>query len=477
MKPVDGSSAGKLRHSLSIDIQVLRGISVVMVVLYHAFPQQVPYGYLGVDVFFVISGYVITGMLSQQSGGGRALVDFYTRRAWRLLPSAYIVFLASVVCAGFILASSEFLSLWEQLLGALSFTANMVLWKQAGYFDVSASLKTLLHTWSLSVEEQFYLFWPVIFLTGLRNWRFPLVVIATVGSFFLYLLTFKDHANAAFYFLPTRGWQLGLGGMVFFLAKSALVICVLNLIRFQKLVWSLLFTGLVILLSPWSIVPVSYLVIAITFYAALLVLLSGSSQPSLYLGHRPLAYVGDISYVLYLVHWPVFSLAHNVFVRGLGATATFGLILVSLFAAVALHHTVETPARHIKWGARKTLLTFTGGALFIVAVASIFLSQKDVETYAAIRAENFGLSEQCDFYEDFSAISPCVRESSGLRVLVWGNSFAMHLVPGITATTDWTVVQATKGVCSPFAKVAPIYLAGGISQRSWSERCLNFNAL
>ncbi|HMM72612.1 MAG TPA: acyltransferase [Rhodocyclaceae bacterium] len=148
--------------NLRQDIQALRGLAVLLVVLHHAEFGLVDGGYLGVDVFFVVSGFLITGLITSRIESGRfSFSDFYFRRAKRLLPAAYVTFVACAALAPWLLGANELRDFWQQLIGSTTFTANFVLWQQAGYFQGAAALKPLLHVWSLAIEEQYYLILPL----------------------------------------------------------------------------------------------------------------------------------------------------------------------------------------------------------------------------------------------------------------------------------------------------------------------------
>jgi len=166
-----------------IDIQALRGIAVLLVVLYHARLLPLANGHFGVDIFFVISGFLISSQLYRQIEAEQfSFKQFYLRRAWRLLPAAFTVIAISLAVAPWALTHAEMTDLVHQAWGAVSFTANFVLWSQSGYFESSAELKPLLHTWSLSIEEQYYLLMPalLVFMPP-KHWLKAIVLITLLS--------------------------------------------------------------------------------------------------------------------------------------------------------------------------------------------------------------------------------------------------------------------------------------------------------
>ena len=153
-------SAGEFRRRA--DIQALRGVAVTAVILFHSGLGIAPSGYLGVDMFFVVSGFLISGIIMRQIGNGRfSFQDFYIRRVRRLLPAAYVVLAITLLMAILLSTASAFSHYWQQFLGTLTFSTNIVLWQQINYFNNGAAFEPLLHMWSLAVEEQYYLILPV----------------------------------------------------------------------------------------------------------------------------------------------------------------------------------------------------------------------------------------------------------------------------------------------------------------------------
>jgi hypothetical protein len=196
------------------DIDGLRAVAVLAVIGFHAFPGWVPGGFVGVDVFFVISGYLISGLIIDETSQGRfSIITFYARRARRIFP-ALIAVLAAVLLFGWALFLPDELSeLGRQIFAGALFSSNVLLWMQTGYFDTAASLKPLLHLWSLGIEEQFYILWPLVLLALPANGRMRLWLIGALllASFVANLFLVHAYPSATFYLPATRAWELLIG--------------------------------------------------------------------------------------------------------------------------------------------------------------------------------------------------------------------------------------------------------------------------
>lgn len=384
------------------DIQALRGIAVLMVVIYHADLGLLRAGYLGVDIFFVISGYLITGIICRDLDAGRfSFLEFYRRRARRLLPAALTTFAFTTVAACLLLTEMELRSYAEQALGAVTFTANFVLAAQSNYFDTSASLKPLLHTWSLSVEEQFYFLAPFMLWLTPARFRVALICSVLAASFAAWLLVARISPTWAFYMLPTRAWEISIGSLLAVLPLRIPQPALLN---------------------------------------------SGPAA-------RALAYVGGISYSLYLVHWPVFAFTRHIYLGELPLVPALICVALSFALAIALHRWIEKPIHRGEMHLRRPLTV--GAASMALAAATPFAyaaaTRSNID-WSKIRQPNVGLSAYCN---TLPLDKSCTTRPDP-EIAVWGDSFAMHLVDGLVAQDKGHgVVQLTQSACPPVLSLTP----------------------
>ncbi|MEZ5730359.1 MAG: acyltransferase family protein [Burkholderiaceae bacterium] len=453
-------------RSWRTDIQALRGLAIALVVWYHAELGSPVAGYLGVDVFFVVSGFLVTRIvIDARALGTFGFGAFWFRRAMRLLPAAYVCFAASAIAATRLLESEELRDFGAQLLGATGFGSNIVLWRQTGYFAGEAALKPLLHTWSLAIEEQFYLLLPLVLAWVPRQRVAPALALLSVVSLAACVAAVRWQPVAAFYLLPTRAWELGLGA----LAASTPVLRG----RATRLISGLYWPSIALLVSlPFapSGLPHPGFDALIVCIATLVVLLD--SRPRRDAGPmRGLARIGNASYSLYLVHWPVFAFATNAWVVPVPSSRRLVLVGLSLLLAAGVYRWVETPFRRLGTPVRaRAVVALVGSAVVIVALGAVpaLLAPARESTHGPV----LGLASACDQNGRFEPALECRRGAKPARLL-WGDSFAMMLAPAFAADPVRGLVQATMSECGPLLDIAPVF--GQRAPAAWAARCMAFN--
>ncbi|MEO8570069.1 MAG: acyltransferase family protein [Chloroflexota bacterium] len=339
------------------DIEGMRGLAVVVVVLYHAglyglLTAAVPGGFVGVDVFFVISGFLITGLLlrEKERTGTITLLKFYARRGRRLLPAALIVLLVTFFAAMNLVAPLDRPNVGLDGAAAALSIGNVRFAMAAGdYFSTLSAPSPFLHFWSLAVEEQFYLVWPALILLVARGLharrKVMIALVAIVAISFAANLFITDAAASwAFYSLPTRAWQLGLGAL---LAVGALQVARAPSLFISGLGWLGLGAVAVSALTFDSTVAYPGMAAVLPSLGALALLASGTARrgPGRLLSIAPLRFLGKISYSLYLVHWPILVLAPFVLGRAPDPITVAGLVGLSVAFAYVCWAAIETPFR------------------------------------------------------------------------------------------------------------------------------------
>lgn len=452
------------------DIDGLRALAVIPVLLFHFGVPGVPGGYVGVDVFFVISGFVITRALWADLDAGRfSLSGFYERRARRLLPALCATLAGTSIVAWAILLPPALIH-YSQSLAAAAFSAtNVFLWVGSSYFAPYARDIPLLHLWSLAVEEQFYLLFPILLAAGhrwSRRFRAPLLLAIAAGSFALGLALLPIAPTATFFLLPTRLWEMLAGALL-----------ALHRVPAGRDGWrrAVAFAGLALIAAPIltydGLTPFPGLAALPPVLGAMALILAGTAPDGAppatpvtrLLASAPLVFVGRLSYPLYLVHWPIIVLTREATMREHGGLMIAGLIALCVAAAWAIERWVERPLRHAR-ADRRAVLRLAAGALLLTALVGIAgVATRGAPGRFALPARQALLTDarwgkdRCFFEagEDPRRWreSACVRvRAAGPKLLLWGDSFAAHFVPGIEARArDFgaTIVQYTAAACTP----------------------------
>jgi peptidoglycan/LPS O-acetylase OafA/YrhL len=463
------------------DIDGLRAIAVLFVVASHLHIPHLTGGYIGVDIFFVISGYLISSnILPQVRSGSFSLADFYVRRIRRIFPALIVMLAVTVPLAWRFLFPTEMVEFARSLLAAVFACSNTLLWSWGGYFSSENELKPLLHTWSLGVEEQFYLFFPLclLALTRIRRhaWIRPFIWSLAIASFAAACFLVSRNPHAAFFNVSLRAWELMIGAI---LSQRYLPSPRRRISRELAAILGLVCIVLPALLYTANTTFPGLAALPPCIGAALLIAAGeqGASLPGRLLSLRPFVFFGLISYSLYLWHWPVqvfYNLRHlqtcapGACAAPMGHTAQAFIFLVSVALATLSWRYVETPVRRrTAVFTPRRLVVASSFAAATVAACAIFLlathgapvrytpdevlaaSQLGVDTYVPWRWGSCSLGLEhtsVDMYDQ----AHCLPFTPGKRhYLLLGDSHAAHLWPGFsTVFHDLQIGQATVAGCN-----------------------------
>jgi peptidoglycan/LPS O-acetylase OafA/YrhL len=444
------------------DIDGLRGIAVASVLCFHAFPDAVSGGFVGVDVFFVISGYLITGILWRGLEDGTfRFGTFYARRVRRIFPALSVVLVASLAIGWFTLLPPEYARLGKHTLGGAFFASNFVLWGESGYFDKATELKPLLHLWSLAIEEQFYLVWPLVLVAASRL-RVSLVTlgIAAVSlSFYANVVGVKSDLDGAFYSPATRAWELALGAL---LVRVTPLVVTPVLRELSAAAGALALASSFFVLS--RLTPFPGWAATLPTLATCLLLLAGPEAwvNKRVLSSRALVSVGLVSYPLYLWHWPLLSFARILSLDTPPAATRIAMLALAAALATATYALFERPIRRGRGGRRAVL----GLAAAIAVLGLVGLVVADRGGFASRIAPPLRqyVSRACDMDADVNHAcwlsgkqqthyppSCADGDKRGPAVFLWGDSFAARFAPGLRRVLGESarMGQFTKSSCPP----------------------------
>lgn len=444
------------------EIDGLRAVAVLLVVGYHAFPEFVPGGFVGVDIFFVISGYLISRILLIGINTGMfSISHFYERRVRRLLPTLLLVLIAVILCGWIWLLPVDFLQLGKQVAAATIFIPNFAFWSEINYFNASAISKPLLHLWSLGVEEQFYLVWPFILSTICRknlSVQNSILCLFTI-SFTWNIIDSSWHPSAAYFLPASRAWKLMTGAFLADLERS----------RCRRPAQALPVVGLLMiavalaLIKSDSIFP-GWWALLPTIGTAFIIAGGRDSIVGRILRTRPLPWIGLISYAFYLWHWPILSFvtsidagvyAQDVLVRFVLVGLAFVLAIVSYYLVERLFRTGRSWWQ-IVW--LLALAAAVGGTGMLVWLKDGLPSrlpiplQKLLTPYSFSREARRGVcwrtnDDPADYPAECHLSS---RWTQGNSVLIWGDSYAARLYPGLRVALGMqaNIAQLTRSSCA-----------------------------
>jgi peptidoglycan/LPS O-acetylase OafA/YrhL len=468
---VDSETKSYFNVKYRPDIDGLRAVAVLLVVWFHAFPQLVKGGFIGVDIFFVISGFLISSIIfTNLEHGSFSLVEFYDRRIRRIFPALLLILTSCAVAGWYLLSEGEYAALGKDISGGAGFVSNLVLWGESGYFDRASDSKPLLHLWSLGIEEQFYLFWPLtLWLAWKRKWNAAHVTGAVAALSFVANIAFiGSYPTATFYAPATRVWELLMGaGLAQFSQHAVERTSTRGWIRHLLGAAGFLTVAVAAALLDsgkpfpgwWAVLPAT---------GAILIIYAGPQSwlNKWLLSNRVMVGIGLISYPLYLWHWPLLSFLRMTEV--LKDPTQIGICAVAgAFALSGLtYRFVEKPLRH-NYQERSAgpvkprrmlsglsigllagiILLFSSGLLIFFAGGKIFRQEAQISALPPL--PDPGAFQELKIFEHWmrpdtscqdnlhwSALLPeevCVANSSKPKVLFLGDSHAMALYSAIFA--------------------------------------------
>jgi peptidoglycan/LPS O-acetylase OafA/YrhL len=444
------------------DIDGLRAIAVMLVVGFHAFPEAMPGGFIGVDIFFVISGFLITGIIARELDRQHfGLLAFYARRTRRIFPALIVMLSATLVLGWLWMLPEAYAQLSSDVFASAAFVSNIALWLQSGYFDVESGKKPLLHLWSLGIEEQFYLFWPLILMLAMR-WRLSLLAGASVlgvASFVLNVALIGPDPIATFYLPFTRAWELLAGaGLACGWSQIRHTPAASNLRAAAGILLIAIAAGVLDSKSAfpgwWALLPVAG--------AALMLSAPMAWGCQRLLASTAMVRIGLISYPLYLWHWPL--LVFSGIVKFAPLTLLERALIVGLSFALAwlTYQLIEIPFRFGRPTRLRIATLCSGMALVTVAGGIIvrgdgfdFRLPPEIRDMAAVRTESFRWRfRECllDLGQETSFADDCVDRNRRPLIMLWGDSTAGALLLGLRKaqeTHEFGIAQFTSNSCIP----------------------------
>lgn len=452
------------------DIDGLRAIAVLAVLGFHAFPEWVKGGFIGVDIFFVISGYLIsTIIIKGLQRDSFSFFEFYSHRIRRIFPALLLVLIACYALGWFTLLAEEYAQLGKHIAAGAGFVSNLVLWKESGYFDASSDVKPLLHLWSLGIEEQFYVVWPLIMWMAWKrrvNFLF-VIVIVTISSFFVNIVTINENPIAAFYSPLSRFWELLIGAILACISVGGnhKILRALNgsYVNILALIGVTLITIPIIFLDKKSLFP-GWWALFPTIGAALIIASNGAWINKNILSHKLMVWIGLISYPLYLWHWPVLTYlkidiaeSPTVYARGIA-------LMVSLGLAWATYWFVERQFRKNSRLRLKTIMVLFLMIVFGYVGYNLYIREGNGFRLLKLMPEITGLRPnhtlewrrgvcfiETEGVEHF-ADDICVEKGKRPMLFLWGDSYAASLYPGFKkaqAEGGFAMSQFTYAACKP----------------------------
>jgi peptidoglycan/LPS O-acetylase OafA/YrhL len=470
-------------------IDGLRAVAVLSVFIFHIENSLLPGGFIGVDIFFVISGYLITSILKRSlQNETYSIKEFYKKRIKRVLPVYYLVAITSFIFAWFIHLPKDFVSFSDSLIASTLFVSNFYFWLTSNYFSGAIELKPLVHTWSLSVEEQFYIFWPLLLAFFFKaNKKILIVLCVSIFAISLsasYVFS-NTHPSFAYYSIVTRAFELMLGAIaaLFYIEKTAMQSRMLSYIGFILITYALIVT------SKYDSFP--GVIALIPCIGTVFIIVSGSVKtiPIRLLESKLLVYIGLISYSLYMWHWPLLSFARYYYTE---LTSYQIILIVGVIFLISYLSRTYIEQRVIKspLNFKKSICYFflVPSVLIIVAATSIKLDMGKENRFTQeenrLISQTYSSAHDCskerfnlDFEDKCYIKSQLSTEKGNKSILLWGDSHVEHFQVFFQLLADKESVdiyQMSFPGCPPISGVYRINRSYSNSCYEHNKRVLNF---
>jgi peptidoglycan/LPS O-acetylase OafA/YrhL len=451
------------------DIDGLRAVAVLSVLIFHMFPTALPSGFIGVDIFFVISGYLISKIILKELDEGKfSFKYFWVKRVVRIFPSLLVVLASSALLGWFFLLPIEFVSLGKHIFVGAVFASNILLFQEVGYFDTSAELKPLLHLWSLGIEEQFYIIWPILLYTGWRYFSRHLTLIIGLlitASLVAAELRVRVAPEETFFLLHTRMWELLLGA--FLAQKSFTSILNPKLSSILSVAGTLLIIFGLFFLGQGERFPGVSAILPALGATLLIAAGPGGVINKRFLSCSLLVKIGLISYPLYLWHWPLVSILKNIYgVHGVPDSYVVGAGLLSFLLAGLTYKVIEQPIKTLSINSKLSRSYLLSCCMAGVAVFGFLMHKKKVQPLASGELyQKVSYSKQDWGFP--GSLRPEVSED-GIRywrfgveapeIMVMGDSNAEMYLPRIEKLVaekkiSQNIIFVTHGGCPPIPNV------------------------
>lgn len=456
------------------DIDGLRAIAVLSVIIFHFFPSLLPGGFVGVDIFFVISGYLITSIIINDVKNRRfSFWEFYKKRIIRIFPALLAMLVAIYILGWFWFLQGDYKSLGKHIFGGSFFISNILLWRESGYFDSNSAYKPLLHLWSLGIEEQFYLFWPILLTLFARTKKglYLTGTIILIISLAISIYTMHSATGENYYSPLSRCWELMLGALIASLRIK-------NSIQNEKIRKMASASGAVLIIIALatinSSIPFPGYIALIPVLGTGLLIYGENGVFNKIISCRPLVFIGLLSYPLYIWHWPIYSASRIMLAEEPSPQIRIASIALCFTLAYLTYKFIEIPIRR---STRKPAIAIAlSCSVFGIGIIGLTTFQRDGLPFRAVNnvAENEyqEYASITNIYDTFHfpeairkdvchSVEPDVALKNGCismkrnQIFIWGDSYAASLYAGIqhlieTEGYKADISQATDGNGPPF---------------------------